>query len=91
VSAVDELIAFVRRCLDDDERNGRRYLGEVLETRLEHDAGFRLAEVATKRKRLDWIEGELADDPDDETAQWLARLEAQPYAGRDGWRTEWAS
>lgn len=46
-------------------------------------------EVDAKRQRLDWIMGELRDDPDDETAQWLAKLEALPYAGRDGYREEW--
>lgn len=48
-----------------------------------------LTELDAKRQRLDWIEGELADDPANETAQWLARLEAAPYAGRDGYRAEW--
>lgn len=50
-----------------------------------------LAEVEAKRERLDWILGELADDETDETAQWIAKLEAKPYAGRDGWREEWAT
>lgn len=49
----------------------------------------RLAEIEAKRRRLDWIVSELADDDTDETAQWLAKLEAQPYAGRDGWRAAW--
>lgn len=48
-----------------------------------------LAEVDAKRQRIDWIEGELADDSTDETVQWLARLEALPYAGRPGYREEW--
>lgn len=48
-----------------------------------------LAEVDAKRQRIDWIEGELADDSMNETARWLARLEALPYAGRPGYREEW--
>lgn len=48
-----------------------------------------LAEIQAKRERLLCIESQLADDADDETALWLARVEAWPYADRPGWRPEW--
>lgn len=48
-----------------------------------------LAEVEAKRMRLDQILHELGDDSTDETAQWLLKVEALPYAARDGWRDEW--
>jgi hypothetical protein len=133
VSGVDELVAFVRRCLDEDERVALEAIPGPWEARwwgvqtaynldrpgyihhgervgiannsgtvgnreaevrnVEHIARwdpFRaLEEVKTKRERLLWIEGELADDDTQETVQWLAKLEAQPYAGQDGWREEW--
>jgi hypothetical protein len=88
---MDELIAFFRRCLDDDERNNQGYLNEVLETRLEHDARFRLAEVEAKRRILAEYE---RDDPMRPPAYWDGLTSAivdlaQPYAGREGWREEW--
>lgn len=119
MSGVDELLAFVRRCLDDDERvaleagspgrwarealscvvdatdSGLIVYGEGTPTpeQAEHIARWDpkrvLDEVEAKRQRLDWIEGELVDDVDNQTAQWLAKLEAQPFAGYDGWREEW--
>lgn len=46
-------------------------------------------EVDAKRQRLAVIEHDLADDPDDETAQRLLRLELLPYADRPGYRPEW--
>lgn len=48
-----------------------------------------LAEIAAKRLRVDEIQRELGDDPTNETAQWQARVEAMPYADRDGFREEW--
>ncbi len=48
-----------------------------------------LAEIEAKRAILDWIVGELADDETDETAQWLLRVKAQPYASHSGYREEW--
>ena len=48
-----------------------------------------LAEVAAKRLRLAVIEHLLADDPTDETAAYLLRCEALPYADREGFRDEW--
>jgi hypothetical protein len=126
VTAVDELIAFVRSCVDEDERVAREaattdpgpwradydergYDGRIRDGRgytvvhqedstpgratAEHiahwDPARVLAEVKAKRERLGWIEGELRDDSTNETAQWLARVEAKPYAGRQGWRKEW--
>lgn len=49
-----------------------------------------LAEVEAKRQLLSWAMTWLERD----CAPWNAdaiRLLAQPYAGRDGWREEWAS
>jgi hypothetical protein len=127
---VDDLVAFVRRCLDEDERvalaaiqehsdpSGRWALGGDSDDNVRPadptgndwvavgpwDGGLGdataahiarwdparvLAEVEAKRERLLWIEGELADDDTQETVQWLAQLEAQPYVGQDGWREEW--
>lgn len=70
-------------------------LAVVLGGRAEHrhiarwDPARVVAEVEAKRERLDWIEGQLRDDPADETAQWLAKVEGKPYADRPGWREEW--
>jgi hypothetical protein len=107
VSGVDELVAFLTRCLDEDERVVRQMMAEPGGFYLEAETDsvnimtvgayvYRwppkrvLAEVEAKQERLLWIEGELADDDTQETVQWLAKLEAQPYAGQDGWREEWA-
>lgn len=58
-----------------------------------------LAEVAAKRAILDWCEGSLAEirragivtgDPLKSTPLYFAALLARPYAGREGWRAEWA-
>lgn len=136
MTAVDDLaalLAFVRACLDDDERVARAatpgpweaqwwgvrtayefdrpgYIHHGERVTIAHNSGTVgnreaeirnvehiarwdparvLAELRAKRHRLDWIESELTDDPTDETAQWLAKLEAQPYAGYPGWREEW--
>lgn len=111
MSSVDELVAFVRRCLDEEERVIQRNCGQqglsddgdFPDYRTYTDAdtaaaddylhAFRpprmLAEVKAKRERLLCIESDLADDESDETAQWLARVEALPFAGQDGWREEW--
>jgi hypothetical protein len=48
-----------------------------------------LIELDVKRKRLDWIQSELADDASNETARWLLRLEAEPYAIHPDYREEW--
>jgi hypothetical protein len=130
---VDELITWLRKQLDDDDRvaqgalhpdavnpgswitehhnseyhdepnrchiaedKGGHYWSvahEVFVPNAEHmarwDPARVLAEVDAKRERLTWIEGELGDDPTDEAAQWLAKLEGMPFAGRPGWREEW--
>lgn len=54
-----------------------------------HDPARVLAEVDAKRRRLDEIESMLRDDPTDETARYLAQIDALPYADRDGYREEW--
>jgi hypothetical protein len=87
VSGVDDLVAFVRARLNDRE-------ALLLHTRASDISclipiSTLLAEVDARRERLLWIESELADDPTNETAQWLAKLEAQPHAGQHGWRKEW--
>jgi uncharacterized protein DUF6221 len=88
---MDELVAFLRAQLDEDERSGQARLRECLESNLEHDARFRLAEVEAKRRILDeWRKQIEHDDP----AVYLAgpiipMLLAQPYAGREGWQKEW--
>lgn len=119
MSDVDELFAFVRRCVDVDEQVALAAIADdcgqdggfedadwltdrALPTTTFGDAAaamirrfavprFVLAEVQAKRERLAWIESELADDETNETAQWLAQLEARPYAGQDGWREEWCA
>lgn len=48
-----------------------------------------LREVEAKRLRVAAIERALADDPEDETAQWAMRVEALPYADRPGYLAEW--
>jgi hypothetical protein len=133
---VDDLIAFLRAQLDEDERVARAIEGDrygdnddgrwkhwrieqeadrewlylrglgmelahsyadnvITPQRGEHiarwDPARVLAEVEAKRERIDWIEGELRDDADNETAQWLAKIEARPYAGWPGWREEWSA
>ena len=79
---MEDLIAFLRARLDEDERNGQDYLGEMLETRLEHDARFRLAEIAAKRRILDEFSWEAGE------TRAIVYL-AQPYANREGFREEW--
>lgn len=48
-----------------------------------------LVEVEAKRQRLDWLIGELRDDADNETVQWLLRLESTPHADHPDYRPEW--
>ena len=67
--------------------------GEILPDEAEHiarhDPARVLAEVDAKRQRLTVIELDLADDPTDETALHLLRLDLLPYADRPGYRDEW--
>jgi len=117
VTAVDELITFLRAQLDDDERVAREAIavvgdaewlpggrlgdGSVRGSTLarvadyavppEHIASWDparvLAEVEAKRRVLDYlIEAAKGDVYGMKTS--IALL-AQPYAGREGWRTEW--
>jgi hypothetical protein len=123
VSGVDELVAFVRRCLDEDERVVRQLLAEPGGFYLEAETDsvnimtvgayvYRwppkrvLAEVEAKRQVLEAMEDQarehlntICNDPEAEGRyvqraefyrQEVARLLAQPYAGQDGWREEWA-
>lgn len=55
-----------------------------------HDPVRVLAEVAAKRRRIDELVMMAYDDPADETASFLLRLETQPFADRPGYRPEWA-
>ena len=102
MSAVDELVTWLRAALDDDDRNGQHSLNEVLGTRLEHDARFRLAEVEAKRRILAMYEDacDRVRNPVSADARAAARVAqfeleqvikalAQPYAGQPGWREEW--
>jgi hypothetical protein len=103
---VDELVAWLRQQLDVDEwawqmvaaRDVVQLLnGEPLAPRM-------LAEVAAKRAILDHYEqwaATLRETPEGwtpETAtayrmamEWNVRQHAQPFAGRPGWREEWAT
>jgi hypothetical protein len=68
-----------------------------------HDPARVLAEVAAKRAIVDGCEETLARedswDPmteggsgeEFELARFVIRQQAQPYAGRPGWREEWAT
>jgi hypothetical protein len=90
----DDLVEFVRACLDEDERAAQAAYDEasdyrVLGSRLaeEHFVLWKpdrvLAEVATKRALL----AELASA----NMVFEMRLLAEPYAGREGWREEWTT
>jgi hypothetical protein len=96
---VDELMTWLRQQLDGDERDAQRYLTEVLGTRLERDACFRLADIEAKRRILDHIAWRLdpnkpdggwesADAETDGMASTVLIALAQPYAGLAGWREE---
>ena len=120
---MDELIAFVRRCLDDDERDAKAqqdfeawvesqrdptHVDAIVIPPLSQlgspgDPARVLAEVNAKRRILDRIESLLRTPglPDSAAAtRWGILMNeyelrilpalAQPYAGRDGWRPEWA-
>jgi hypothetical protein len=90
VSGVDELLAFVRRCLDDDERvaraamlaldGDRRMHGDV------HWAWEKLvkqcdpvADIKAKRAILDRYEDALARQQDPEYSQIAAHVQAEEY------------
>lgn len=97
---MDELIAFVRRCLDDDERsiNDDREIGE------QPTFPYRqlLDDIKAKRRILDRYEDSVARQQEPEYSQiaahiqaeeyqdWIIPALAQPYAGRAGWQPEWA-
>jgi hypothetical protein len=105
VTAVDELLAFVRSQLDAKEREAREFLAQpgrdLLAARLYQE---QLAEVEAKRRILDdWqiLRSAIRRVDDVEGNRLLyARLEAresdirwlaQAYARQPGWREEWRS
>lgn len=102
---MNELTVWLRAQLDEDERvagAARETRGLVWfegDSQVEVDAAgaYReqfppdraLREVEAKRLRLAEVERDLADDPTDETAAWLLRVEALPYADRPGFDESW--
>lgn len=140
MSGVDELVAFVRACLDDDERVAQEAIdqggigraGEAYWMTVEGQPGLIgdkagnvvaysgmpsgwspsrqqaehivrwcpasvRAEIEAKRRILAEVEYEIHDAEKRETGDGLGLshtmlgLLAQPYAGREGWRKEWAA
>jgi hypothetical protein len=139
--AMDELVAFLRQCLDQDERVAREASdaarsanwiagaeGSVISTDPQSELHIRgavlslddigvhiarwdparvLAEVEAKRRIIadivdeaTWLDLSCDMDrrigPRDEATEpylgdQLAKLVAQPYAGRPGWRDDWAT
>lgn len=85
-----ELVEWLRAQLDDRERRLRERLEKPgygpAEVRL---LRLVLAEIEGTRERLDWIESKLADDPDDQTVLRMVKVEARPYADRDGYQEDW--
>jgi hypothetical protein len=98
--AVTDLVEFVRACLDDDERVARfehhEMWGSYPELKhlgtgdLQISTARVLAEVAAKRAILDVALGSI-EVGRPLTGNRIVRLLAQPFAGRTGWREEWAS
>jgi hypothetical protein len=93
---VDDLVMFVRACLDEDERAWEMVAARGVVQLLHGEplAPRMLADVAAKRAILDLhknIDG-LCDRCYMDTAPCeTVGLLAQPYAGRPGWREEWAT
>jgi Family of unknown function (DUF6221) len=56
-----------------------------------HDPARVLREVAAKRRIVDWVECELADDAEQRMLQEIARWLALPYNDRPGYLPEWAA
>ena len=67
---------------------GPRRLG-ALQHMARHDPERVLREIEAKRLRVGAIERWLVDDPDDPTALWLAKAEAQPFSDHPEWHQEW--
>lgn len=129
---MDELVAFVRRCLDERERaalrlpegyrlyvcddgcierpdgqwaDGSDHLPNHHNTRLVmYDRDRVLAEVKAKRRILDLhvasaarpiapgsAPGRAERSRAQEALETVAHHLAQPYAGQDGWREDWAA
>lgn len=142
---MNELVAFLRRCLDEDERIALESPGPAWHRAIERDGepgkwrGIKaqlvtlpparphpllvgdevascanywaaehiarwdparvLAEIQAKRAILDWAEDAMDVDDEHDTQQTAGRAEArfvlpllaQPYAGQDGWREQWAA
>jgi CxxC motif-containing protein (DUF1111 family) len=94
VTAVDELVAFVRAALDAKEQEARAFLARsgtsLLPQRLYRE---QLAEVEAKRQVVEECAYALAKSAPRSTlndfAWTVLRPLAQPYAGRPGWREEW--
>jgi hypothetical protein len=73
---MSDLITWLRAQLDADERNLQAGLNEYLDTRLENDFRFRLAELDAKRRILDLhFRSDFPYDPDDGPGDysWTAR------------------
>ena len=104
---MDELVAFVRRCLDEDERVAREASPDCTpddprasDADIRHVARWNparvLAEVEAKRHILDRCTRyfqwpDMSRMVTDDLAAATVLLLAQPYAGREGWREEWRS
>jgi hypothetical protein len=108
---VDELVAWLRQQIDEDERAWQMVAARDVVELLHGEplAPRMLAEVTAKRAILDWCSereriyvGTVATDvprPEDFVDGQLKRpadavvirLLAQPFAGRPGWREEWAT
>jgi hypothetical protein len=105
VSAVDDLIAFLRAQLDDDERVAREAAGPgyfyaeghsdnvwaFLERWCPDNPKFVLDDIAAKRLLLDFLDPTGAPEGEGKyVAKRAILLLALPYAGYPGWREEWA-
>jgi hypothetical protein len=98
---VDDLIAWLRAQLDDDERVARGHVADGLHSDCEPQPVRWLAEVEAKRRILnryqaqldrqgDWQESQLsADICAQEYADWVLPMLALPYADQPGYRDEW--
>lgn len=103
VTGMDELVAYIRRALDEDERSIRTWAaccfhieacdetGGYLER---FDEDRMLADIAAKRRILDlWSNDAKYPDWDagyEGAMDDVVKLLAQPYAGGEGWRPELA-
>lgn len=96
---MDDLIQFLHARYDDEQRNAEAYLSEVLGTRLEDDARFRLTDIEAKRRILAGIERrrshgendpwESANAETDGMASEVLGSLVLPYADHPDYRQEW--